>query len=79
MNILYCRALSRPVHRCHWYLLYLMSPEPELMRHSNPLMLLKHYQYVMDTQKRAAVEALPDVPKAMRPKKNGTYAGVVSA
>ena len=41
----------------------------KLMGHSNPLMLLKHYQYVMDTQKRAAVEALPDVPKAMCPKK----------
>ena len=37
-----------------------------LMGHSNPTMLLTHYQYVMDKQKRAAVEALPsisDVPK----------------
>lgn len=33
-----------------------------LMGHSNPMMLLTHYQYVMDKQKRAAVEALPDVP-----------------
>lgn len=33
-----------------------------LMGHSNPTMLLTHYQYVMDKQKRAAVEALPDVP-----------------
>ena len=43
-----------------------------LMGHSNPIMLLNHYQYVMDSQKRAAVEALPDapayVPKAMCPK-----------
>ena len=33
-----------------------------LMGHSNPTMLLTHYQYVMDKQKRAAVEALPEVP-----------------
>ncbi|MGE9985408.1 tyrosine-type recombinase/integrase [Desulfovibrio sp. SGI.169] len=33
-----------------------------LMGHSNPTMLLTHYQYVMDKQKRAAVESLPDVP-----------------
>lgn len=34
-------------------------------------MLLKHYQYVMDGQKRNAVETLPDlayVPKPMCPK-----------
>lgn len=41
----------------------------KLMGHSSPLMLLKHYQYVMDNQKRAAVEALPDVPKIMCPKR----------
>ena len=43
----------------------------KLMGHSSPTMLLHHYQYVMDTQKRAAVEALPElnyVPKAMCPK-----------
>lgn len=33
-----------------------------LMGHSNPTMLLTHYQYVMDRQKRAAVESLPEVP-----------------
>lgn len=43
----------------------------KLMGHSSPTMLLQHYQYVMDGQKRAAVEALPElahVPKAMCPK-----------
>lgn len=43
----------------------------KLMGHSSPAMILMHYQYVMDGQKRAAVEALPDlahVPKAMCPK-----------
>lgn len=39
----------------------------KLMGHSTPIMLLTHYQYVMDTQKRAAVEALPDIP-LMSPK-----------
>ncbi len=34
----------------------------KLMGHSNPAMLLNHYQYVMDKQKRAAVEALPSLP-----------------
>ena len=34
----------------------------KLMGHSTPIMLLNHYQYVMDQQKRAAVEAMPDVP-----------------
>ncbi len=32
-----------------------------LMGHSNPTMLLTHYQYVMDKQKRAAVETFPDI------------------
>ncbi|WP_299396024.1 site-specific integrase [uncultured Desulfovibrio sp.] len=43
----------------------------KLMGHSSPTMLLHHYQYVMDAQKRAAVEALPElhyVPKVMCPK-----------
>ena len=43
----------------------------KLMGHSSPTMILTHYQYVMDKQKRAAVEALPDignVPKFMCPK-----------
>ena len=31
----------------------------KLMGHSSPMMLLKHYQHVMDSQKRAAIEALP--------------------
>lgn len=39
----------------------------KLMGHSTPTMLLTHYQYVMDGQKRAAVEALPDI-HPMRPK-----------
>lgn len=44
----------------------------KLMGHSSPTMILNHYQYVMDGQKRAAVEALPDiphVPKGMCPKR----------
>lgn len=43
-----------------------------LMGHSSPTMILNHYQYVMDGQKRAAVEALPSipyVPSSMCPKK----------
>lgn len=42
-----------------------------LMGHSDPSMLLSHYQYVMDTQKKAAVESLPNlghVPNGMCPK-----------
>ena len=31
----------------------------KLMGHSNPVMLLTHYQYVMDKQKKDAVESLP--------------------
>lgn len=34
-------------------------------------MLLNHYQYVMDGQKRAAVEALPNLEYV--PKREGTY------
>ena len=48
----------------------------KLMGHSNPTMILNHYQYVMDGQKRAAVEKLPDiqyVSKAMCPKRKGTH------
>lgn len=44
----------------------------KLMGHSGPAMLLTHYQHVMDTQKRAAVEALPEighVPMTMCPKR----------
>ncbi|MDE7065230.1 MAG: tyrosine-type recombinase/integrase [Desulfovibrionaceae bacterium] len=33
----------------------------KLMGHSSPAMLLNHYQFVMDSQKRAAVESLPDL------------------
>ncbi|MBR3664867.1 MAG: tyrosine-type recombinase/integrase, partial [Desulfovibrio sp.] len=43
-----------------------------LMGHSSPNMILQHYQFVMDKQKRAAVEALPEVkyvPQNMCPKK----------
>ncbi|MBQ7617672.1 MAG: hypothetical protein IJS50_02240, partial [Desulfovibrio sp.] len=31
----------------------------KLMVHSSPTMLLTHYQYVMDSQKKRAVENLP--------------------
>ncbi len=34
----------------------------KFMGYTSPTMLLNHYQYVMDKQKRAVVEALPDVP-----------------
>ena len=46
----------------------------KLMGHSSPNMIYQHYQYVMDKQKRAAVETLPDfahVPKQMCPNKKG--------
>lgn len=33
----------------------------KLMGHANPMMVYKHYQYVMDKQKRAAVEGLPEL------------------
>ena len=33
----------------------------KLMGHSTPTMILNHYQYVMDSQKKAVVEALPDL------------------
>ncbi len=47
-----------------------MGTVAKLMGHSGPAMLLTHYQYVMDSQKRAAVESLPDiahVPMTMCP------------
>lgn len=46
----------------------------KLMGHSGPAMLLAHYQFVMDKQKRDAVEALPQlehVPNSMCPNKKG--------
>lgn len=49
----------------------------KLMGHSTPTMLLTHYQYVMDSQKRAAVETLPDirhVPNSMCPKNKAVTA-----
>ncbi|MBR5997969.1 MAG: tyrosine-type recombinase/integrase, partial [Deltaproteobacteria bacterium] len=33
-----------------------------LMGHTGTTMLLQHYQHVLSKQKKAAVEALPDVP-----------------
>ena len=33
----------------------------KLMGHSSPNMIYQHYQYVLDKQKIAAVEALPDL------------------
>lgn len=50
----------------------------KLMGHSSPTMILNHYQYVMNRQKRAAVEALPEieyVPSSMCPKKKALTAG----
>lgn len=46
----------------------------KLMGHSSPVMILNHYQYVMDKQKREAIDALPDipyVPNTMCPKRKG--------
>ncbi|MDL2315862.1 tyrosine-type recombinase/integrase [Desulfovibrio sp. OttesenSCG-928-A18] len=34
----------------------------ELMGHADVTMILRHYQHVLDRQKKAAVEAVPDVP-----------------
>lgn len=39
----------------------------KLMGHSTPTMVLSHYQYVMDKQKRAAVESLPEIKYVPRP------------
>lgn len=41
----------------------------KLMGHSSPVMLLKHYAFIMDKQKRAAVENLPDVSPMCRKNK----------
>lgn len=46
----------------------------KLMGHSSPTMILNHYQYVMDRQKREAVENLPEieyVPKPCAQKEKG--------
>ena len=48
-----------------------------LMGHSNPTMLLTHYQYVLDKQKRQAIESLPPieyVSKNMCPKEEALTA-----
>jgi len=37
-----------------------------LMGHSSPSMVWKHYQHVRDSQKKAAVEALPSPPKPVQ-------------
>lgn len=39
----------------------------KLLGHSSPAMVLTHYQYVMDKQKRAAIECLPDMDYVPRP------------
>lgn len=39
----------------------------KLMGHTSPAMILSHYQYVMDSQKRAAVEALPEIGICAQP------------
>lgn len=44
----------------------------KLMGHSSPNMIYQHYQYVLDKQKKTAVESLPDfahVPRKMCPNK----------
>ncbi len=49
----------------------------KLMGHSSPDMIYEHYQFVIDKQKQAEVESLPDiphVPKKMRPNKKGAAA-----
>ncbi len=38
----------------------------KLMGHSSPMMLLKHYAYIMDSQKKNAIEALPAMPAMCR-------------
>lgn len=46
----------------------------KLMGHSGPTMIFKHYQFVMDSQKRDAIERLPEianVPNAMCQKEKG--------
>ena len=46
----------------------------KLMGHSSPVMILNHYQFVMDKQKRSAVESLPEieyVPKICAQSKKG--------
>ena len=46
----------------------------KLMGHSSPTMILTHYQFVMDKQKKEAIEMLPEighVPKPMCPNKKG--------
>lgn len=46
----------------------------KLMGHSSPTMIYNHYQFVMDKQKKAAIDLLPDipyVPKHMCPNKKG--------
>ena len=46
----------------------------KLMGHSSPNMIFQHYQFVLDKQKKAAVDALPNlayVPSSMCPKKKG--------
>ena len=37
----------------------------DLMGHSSPAMILKHYGHVLNTRKRQAVESLPDVGKSV--------------
>ena len=51
----------------------------KLMGHSNPVMLLTHYQYVMDRQKKEAIESLPKfghVPDACASEKRDEKTGV---
>lgn len=37
-----------------------------LMGHTSPVMVLKHYQHVLDSQKRAAIAALPRMPECVQ-------------
>lgn len=54
----------------------------KLMGHTTPTMIFAHYQHVMDSQKRSAVEALPDikhVSSGMCPKQKSACHVVTSA
>ena len=37
-----------------------------LMGHTSPVMVLKHYQHVLDAQKQRAIEALPPLPEGVQ-------------
>lgn len=49
-----------------------------LMGHSTPTMLLKHYQHVLDKQKRSAIQALPCITRFVSPNKEGATQSCVT-